>query len=281
MSSLLLVDNFFDTRIYPDHVLDAEEEASGHEVERVASGRRAARDHWEPTTANSETFIEVVCDRVRAANCLIIDREHNLSAEGIELRVSSDDFTTFSSPVDIASLPSSTSFGHTLAGPVVRTFEGAFVCTFDLHAGTYWRLYVDAMGAGLVPEITGVWLGLSFAPSIGPLLAGYDDEAGSRSVSEVMTTALWAGTGREARRLAPSLTYRMRDESEWSAVRYHAGLYHDGHPMWVVQDDSQAERAFLARMPSGAFGFPFSGSGLGREFALNLPEHQPRARRAG
>lgn len=280
MPSRFLADNLFDTSIYPDHVLDAEEEASGKEVERIADGRRASRDNWEPTTANSQTWAEVTCNRVRSADLLIIDREHNLGDIGIELRVSQDDFTTYTTPLDVTVPASTFSSSPYLAGSAVRTWEGAIVIPFDEVAGTYWRLYVDAMGAGLVPRISGVWLGKSWSPSIGPLLAGFDDEAGDLSVPGVVTPALWSGTGRVARRRTPSLSYLVADETEWLDLRYHVDLYHRGLPMWVIQQEHSVERAVLARSSGGAYSVPFTGNRVGRDLSLSLPEYQPRARRA-
>lgn len=280
MPSRYLIDNLFDTSIYPDHVLDAEEEASGKEVERVADGRRAARDNWEPTTANSETWAEVICNRVRSADLLVIDRESNLAGVGVELRVSQDDFTTYTTAFDVTVPASTVANWPYLAGSPVRTWEGATVIPFDEVAGTYWRLYVDAMGSGIVPRITGLWLGKSWSPAKGPLLAGFDDESGDLSIPEVVTPALWAGTGRVARRRAPSLSHLVVDEAEWLELRYHVDLYHRGLPMWVIPEEHSAEKSILARAPGGAYSVPFSGNRLGRDLRLSLPEYQPRARRA-
>lgn len=280
MSARYLIDNLWDTSIYRDHALDAQEEAAGKEVERLADGRRAARDNWQPTTANAERWAETITDRVRAADMLVIDREHNLSGATVSLRVSQDDFVTYTTAFS-GVVPSGTFANSSLDGmPVVRTWEGALLFKFPMVAGTYWRLYVGAMGAGIVPRISGLWCGLSWSPSKGPLLAGYDDESGDLSVPQVMTPALWSGSGRIARRRSPTLSHLIADEAEWMSLRYHIDLYNRGWPMWVVPSEDEAEKAILARSDGGSYGVGFSGNRLGRDLTLSVPEYQPRARRS-
>jgi hypothetical protein len=275
--SRFLVANLLDTSIYRQHVLSAEEEATGREVARLADGRRAARDRWEPTTANSETWFGVTCNRVRAADMLVIDRENNLTGATVSVRVSSDGFATYSTAWS-GVLPTVTSYGQTLDSPV-RTGEGAYLVAFPMMAGLSWRVYVAAMGAGILPRIAGAWLGQSWTAEIGPLLAGFDDESGSLSMPSIATPALWRGVGRIARQRSARLSYRVRDEYEWAELRYHVDLYHRGHTMWVVPESSQAERAYLAQHPGGAYSVPFEGNRTGRELVTDLTEHQPRARR--
>ena len=71
--ALLLSENFFNPIQYPSHVIAANEAAAGHEAFRVGNGRRSVLDYWTPTTANAEAWNKVTCDRVRAANCVVID----------------------------------------------------------------------------------------------------------------------------------------------------------------------------------------------------------------
>lgn len=272
--SRLLVGNLFDTSIFPGHTLVAEEQASGREVERVASYRRAQRDSWAPTTANSETWVGVTCDSVRGASMLVIDREHNLGGVACTLRASFDGFTTWTVAASFT-VPTASFYGSALPG-TVRTNEGAAIVEFPVVAGAAWRLYIPAMGSGIVPRISGLALGLAVSPSIGPLLAGFDDEAGALSVPSVVTPALWAGTGQVARGRTPTLSYFMADENEWADLRWHVDLYHRGYPMWVVPDASQAERALLARHPGGAYTVPYDGRKVGRDLVLALSEHQPK-----
>jgi len=272
--SRLLVGNLFDTSIFPGHTLAAEEQASGREVERVASYRRSQRDSWTPTTANSETWVGVTCDTVRGASMLIIDREHNLGGVACTLRASFDAFATWT-VVASFTVPTASFYGSALPG-TVRTNEGACVVEFDAAAGAAWRLYIPAMGAGVVPRISGLALGLAVSPSIGPLLAGADDESGNLSVPNVMTPALWAGTGQVARQRTPELSYYLADETEWADLRWHIDLYHRGFPMWVIPEARHAERAMLSRHPGGSYTVPHGGSRVGRDLVLALVEHQPK-----
>src|SRR6185503_7462240 len=107
---VLLAENFFNVVQFPSHVIVAEEELAGHEALMVGNGRRHNLNYWTATTNNSDTWIKVTCDRIRAANCIVIDRGHNLAGKTIRLECSNDDFTTTETPINIT-MPSVSSPG--------------------------------------------------------------------------------------------------------------------------------------------------------------------------
>ena len=273
--ALFLVDNLLDPTIYPNHTIAGQEEATGAEALRVSGGRRHARDHWTPTTANAERYLEVDCDRPRAANCLIIDRENNLQAETFDLRVSDDDWTTKTGIVATHTVPSDTYYASKLeTGVMIKTFEAAHVMKFDLHVGSYWRFNIDAMGAGLLPKISGLWLGLAYEPDKNPTWP-WDDETRQLAFDQSVSPSLWWASTRKAVARTAEPTFRIQGEPEWSRARWHMELYWSGYPMWYVPDTDMAERAFLAVAPPGTYGAPIPPGRTKRNLTVSLVEHQP------
>lgn len=275
----ILSENFFDVTMFPSHTLTAEEETEGKGVERVGSARRQARDHWTPTTANSETYVQAACDRVRAADTLILDRGHNLGGKTIELRGSfQSSFATYTSVFSVT-VPTQVFAGQQLTNKQpVRTEEGAVVVPFALQAYPYWRLVISAMGSGLKPQVVGLWLGASFAPAKEPLKP-WDDEGRQLVFSETLSPSLWAASERKAQRKSNEGTpmmVRLADEQEYTKARYHVGsLVWRGHVVWYIPDTDQAERAWLGTAPAGTYGMPF-GDRNARDLVLTLVEHEPR-----
>jgi len=270
MGARFVVDNFFSTLIYPDHTITTGSTSTatgevtvGNEPFRVANGRRHARDHYTPQTANYTVDLQVACDRVRGADTLVIDRAHNLaSATGVRLWVSNQsDFSTYTE-IFVAKVPAVTVYGSALnSGTPVRTGEGAVVIPFDEQSGKYWRVYVDALGASRKPQISGLWLGKSWTPNVAPRLP-WDDEGGSFAL------------GADRAPKSASVNIRVDGEQEWSEARYNlTSLFWKGFPMWYVPDSNMGERAWLAMPPDGEYGAPYVDHN-GRTIQLALREHQ-------
>lgn len=278
MSARVLCENFFDPTMFPSHALSAEEEASGKEVERVGSARRQARDHWTSTTAASETYAQVTCDRPRYADTLVLDRGHNLTGETIRLRVSNQSaFTTYTEVVAVV-VPSAVYYGSKLTnGYAIRTEEGAILVPFAGHVGKYWRLYIDAMSAG-TPKVVGLWVGKSWTPDIDPARP-WDDEARQLAFDSVTSPSLWSAAERKAQRKAVTLRVHLSGEQEYSDVRYHIhSLYLRGYAMWYVADTDKGERTWLAMSPPGTFGAAYDTEWRDRILNIALVEHEPEPR---
>lgn len=272
-----LSDNLFSTRQFPDHTVTASEEASGQQAERVATGRRGLLDYWTPTSTNTAAWVEVACDRLRAADMLALDRNHNLAGETVRLQVSADDFTTYREVFSLT-LPSYAGDGSTLDSTYgARTEEGAWLIRFEPEAGTYWRLYVDAMGTGLKPEVGGLWLGLSWQPGEYPERP-HSDSTAELVYEERRSDAAWVGTNQPAHPRTGDMGVLLTDAWEYDRARLTVEEhYHKRRrPMWIVPDDEQAERAFLAVPPRGAFGFRLESSGWAwRQARVPYVEHEP------
>ena len=272
---VVLVENFFSGIQYPDHTISAEEEASGHPVERLANGRRSTDDYWTATTTNSSTWVKVQCDRVRAANMLVLDRGHNLAGKTITIECSQDNFTTTHTIKSAITIPASSSPGAVTDTSGVLTEEGAWVIQFDLRAALYWRVTIPAMGSGLKPNIVGLWLGLALTldwPDL-PL----DDDADELIVDLTQSDAGWIGNSQAANRRKGGLVLKLNGHAAYDAVRLMLqGHYGMGRPCWLLHDSEQADRALLVRRPSNDQGFRFDTGWGWRQGTLDYIEHEPR-----
>lgn len=272
-----LVENFFNGVMFPSHSFTANESTTGHESWRVGTARRANRNHWTPSTPNQQAYVGVLCNRPRFADMLVIDRNCNLAGKTVRLRFSNDGFASYGE-ILAAVLPTQTIYGSRLGTQGVRTDEGAWVFRFTGQIATEWRLYVDAMGAGLKPQVGGLYLGQSWSPVWTPENP-WDDEARELRFQEVLTPSLWAGSNRKgSRRVAGPWQHVLDSDAEYQSARYHFhGLYWRGHHMWAVPDQDFTERAFLVYAQPGTYGAAYPADFPQRILVLSGVEHQPLA----
>lgn len=274
-SPVFLAENFYNTHQFVDHTVDAEEEPSGYEAWRVATGRRSGLQYWTPSTANSDTYVDATCDRTRTANMLILDRGHNLAGYDIELRASQDDFTTYETILDIT-VPSVSTPGALTDG--VLTEEGAYVKQFDARSYTYWRVFVNAMGAGLQPQIVGLWLGLAWSPDYLEMPSAKD--ADDLIVEETVSESGWVGRGPATQRRSDTIKLKLSSYDEYDEARYHIqGLFGAGYPMWIFHHDDQADQGLCAIRQSGShLGFARQADWGYEQVQFSYIEHEPKTR---
>jgi hypothetical protein len=253
-----LIENLFSLIQFPSHTVSANEEATDHEAWRIATGRRSAFDSWKPTTVNQAAYVEVDCGVNQTPDMVAVDRGHNLQGETVLVRYS-DNGTAWSDAFT-ATVPSSVSAGSDIdTANGVLTPEGVWLKRFTGSAHRYWRFHVNAMGAGLLPEVVGVWLGAHWAP--GFLENPFEDDL-YQGTGQVMTLPSgWQGRGTVGRQRAGSFGLKINTEAAYNtgaAVELRDSFFL-GRPMWLVLDDEKAERAVLAVWARQREGF-----GLGR-----------------
>lgn len=272
-----LVDTLFSPEIYPSADVSANEQADGHEAFRVGDERRTPRSFWTPTTENADAWLQVDLGSGgdRPADMIAIDRGHNLEGETVTLEHSADGSTW--TQVFQATIPTSEGSNASLsAASGVLTEQGAWIKSFSSATDRYWRLTVSAMGAGLKPEIRGLYLGPSYQPSYLPALPfGFGDR--QLDYSEVKGPNVWAASSRMADRY--ELTFRLKLET-WAeyndTARHHIEqLFFKGRPMWLVMDTSYAERAWLAKAAPGSHGFKQRPDWGFPQAELRTVEHEP------
>lgn len=277
---VVLVENFASIRQFSGHTLIGNEEPAGTEAFRAADGRRTPSDYWAPATLNAAATLTITCDRIRTANVVALDRGHNLIGEAFTLQCS-DDNANWSPVVDVTELP--TVPGGSLDAPAVsvagvwgvRTEEGAWLCRFPTRAARYWRLSIPAMGAGLRPQLVGWWLGLAYAPL--DLTRPHSPNQSELLVEELTSERGWQGRGAAAIRRLGVLRLKLTNGFEYDLARYHLeGHFGRQRPMWIVHDDSQAERAVLAIRPTGQLGFELPTSWFYPTAEVGWVEYQPK-----
>jgi len=277
IATVFAVENLFSVTQFPGHTISAEEAADGYAADKVANGRRSAQDYWTPTTANSATWIKATCDTVRAANYIALDRGHNLAGKTVALEVSSDDFTTYETVFSVV-LPSATAPGALDDALGVRTEEGAWLKRFDVRAGTGWRLSIAAMGAGLKPQVVGLWVGLCWQPTRGltlPVAPGRGE-----SVAELVESLMgWQGRGRTTRRQTGTLTLKLDSEIEAEVAEYHLeGHFAANRPLWLVYDQRRADKARLVLPAAEPFGGEYLDDWINKQtLRLSYVEHEATA----
>jgi hypothetical protein len=274
---VLLAESFFNTRLFPNHTVGASSEASGRDVGQIGSGRRMkALNCWTPSTTNSAEWAKVACDRVRAADMWVLDRGHNLEGKSVRLQVSNDNFASYT---EIASgvLPTSVlPYSRLDQWPGVKTEEGAWLYRHSSYSGRYWRIYVDAMGAGLAPEIVNLQVGLSFRPEF-PEVKPYSHGQRELLYEQTVSPSAWVGAGQIAQRRRKRLHLRLADAAEYALARYHIEeLVLRGRGTWYVPDDEQAEKAFFVRAEPQTAGFEISGDWSEMQGSFEMVEQEPK-----
>ena len=249
----IAVENLFSVAMFPGHTVSAEEEPSGYEAHQVANGRRASQYRWQASTADSESYIQVRCDEVRGANCLILDRGHNLATEQIILRGSNDNWATYRDVLTIT-LPSVV--GGSFSGALgCVTTEGAWIKTFDAEAYYDWRLVISAMGSGLVPQIVGLWLGMAWMPTAKTSYLPVDDQNYAVTFTDSISPFTWAGQSERASPREGVLRLRHHENDGYDDVvqwQVRDLWARRGFAAWICQLRTDApENAFLARVPAG------------------------------
>lgn len=274
LPALFLSDNLLNTRLYPGHTLVADEEAAGFEAWHVADGRRTFGDRWQATTANAQHTLTIACDRLRWADTLILDRGHNLGGKEVVLECA--DESTFTNPqivLDIV-LPTVTQGGPLTGAFGVLTEEGAWAVNFPDRAASYWRIRIPAMGAGLVPQIVGLWLGLSYTPTY--LGLPWGEDSNTAMFQETVSEFGWAGRGPVATPNDGALSIKLSSEFDYELARYHLiEVFGTGRPMWICYDQAQADRLFLALRTNTRIGFEYQSGWWPRQGGIPYREHAP------
>jgi hypothetical protein len=278
-----LVENFFSRRQFPNHVgagpngVFGDEEAPGAESFRIATGRRWSGDRWQPLTVNAQHTLTVICDRLRGATMCALDRGHNLAGKEVALEVSQDGGATWETVFDLV-LP-------TVVGPGAlddvlgcRTEEGAWLIRFPQTSAPRWRLRIPAMGAGLLPQVVGLWLGQGWAPQDGlrfPVAVDQTDFL----VDEIVSEAGWRGRNAPGLVRADTLNFKAGANGfyDYELGRHHVQLlFGSGKPMWIVHDDEQTHNAVLALRPGNAsLGFQRTADWSYPQAAVAWVEHEP------
>lgn len=250
MTSRLLVDNFFSPRIYSGHTLSSNENSDNTAL--VGAARRSTHDAWSPTTANNDAWNKSRNDVPRAADMIVIDRGHNLLGETVKVQDAADDFATTPEEPFNGTLPTYSGAGALTDAFGVVTPEGAWLKRFDTRWNYDWRAYYVAMGAGLVPLIPGLWIGLSWSP--GDPWRPHAPGMSELIVEETQSDQGWTGRGKATKRKQGVLHFKFATLFDAEEGDWHIQQIAAGRPFWVVPDEARGDLAFLAVIPKGMIG---------------------------
>lgn len=273
---VFFVENLLSRRTFPDHTLTASATETGLDVAFVATGRRQrSLNRWSSSAYDTAAYVQCDFDRVRAFDHLALDRGHNLDGHTVQVLVSSDAWTTYTT-AGSAAIPSQVfPYSNLDDGLPIRTEEGAILWRLGQHAGSSVRLYFPAMGAGLKPEVVGAYIGMAFVPthaaqkpwSHGKVRLLYDVERSPQA---------WAAAGEIGKLRVGSVELLLSSRTEYASARYHIeGLYFARKPMWLAMDDEEAEKARLVVCPPGDAGFEVSGNWSEYRGTIPYEEHEP------
>src|SRR6266705_3833063 len=202
----LLSENLLNRLAFPAHMLVADEQAGGYEVDRLADGRRSPLDRYQSVTTNQARTITATFDRLRYANGLALDRGHNFAGLVFSVRGSNDAWTT-QQTIWSGTIPSVvTSPGQLDNANGVLTEEGAFLVRYAGQGFAAMRLVPPAI-VGDVAKIVGAWLGVWYSP--GDFSLPWSEESGELLALEQESPAGWLGRTEAVHRRAGTIGLKL------------------------------------------------------------------------
>lgn len=245
---LILASNAFENTILnPTYVVSnmSADDTAGREVFRVADNLRDMTS-WTPQATNASRTLLVDTQSVVAANMIVLDRGHNLN--GVTVTVAAYAYSGGSYIQAAAITPTiPTSPGGLPTDPNgCLTADGVWWKTFSIASNRAWGLTIPALGSGIAPVVTGLYLGQSYRfPAY--LNTPFADDY--RTDVKALTTKLSRGG---VRVLSRRLNFRkVRLNVDLESTDYPASdaqvrpLLRYGQPWWLCLDDSDATNAGL------------------------------------
>lgn len=267
----LLVENYFNQRIYPNHTLSAAEASA--DAPLVGAGRRTTYDAYNSVTTNTEAWLKSRCGVTRMADMVVVDRGHNQGGKTVKCQVSDDDFVSAPQDAFNGLTPSTPGAGSLDDALGVRTWEGAWLKRFSPRGGQDWRYDIPALGSGIVATVPGLWIGLSWRPGFAnrPFAPGIT----RLIVQESQSDAGWIGRGKGTRRREGVLLFQFTSMFDGELAVQHLDQYLAGRRMWIIPDDEQAQDAFLAVVPPEAAGLQLTSGWFYHRLELPYIEADP------
>lgn len=269
----MLVDNFFNIRMYSGHTLSAAENSS--DAPLVGAARRSIYDAYNSATPNLDGWVKSRNAVTRAADMVVVERGHNQGGKTVKVQCSDDDFTVSTQDAFNSITPVSPGTGSLDDALGVRTWEGAFLKRFPGRSAQDWRYFVAAMGAGIKLTVPGLWIGLCWRP-------GYVDRPFAPGMTELIVEETesdqgWRGRGKATRRRQGILHFSFTTLFDAEQALWHLDQYAAGRRMWIIADDEMAQDAFLAELPKGMVGMSLEPQWFYPKLELPYVEADPNA----
>jgi hypothetical protein len=248
---LILSDNLFENVVlHPTFLVQNfnTDDAAGHEAFRLADNLRDMT-FWTRTTSNANSFVDVDCLAPVSPNTIILDRGHNLAGKTVVVNGYDDLAHTAGINISGNCVIPTTPGGLPTDQNGCLTPDGVWWKTFTPSAKRVPSFTVLAMGVGLAPIVTGVYLGTSYRfPEYLNAPAAYDF---GTQVTYKRNELSRGGVRSKSRplnfdRLQFSVDLDSGDYAGFDVqVR---NLLRYGQPWWFCLDDSDAPGSGLMRM---------------------------------
>lgn len=244
---LALSHNLFDdTVLYPTHVITAAgTQVAGSELYHISDSLRNVTQYAKVET-NVAWWIQVDNGAAAPASCLVLDRGHNLAGKTVYLN--GGPTSPAANALVNATIPS-TPGGLPSDANGCLTPDGVWWKTFTQANYRYYEYGGSALGVGLAPLITGLYLGdlYRFAEYL-DAPGAYDYRRNVRHGKNEVTKGA-VRVKREVQVFGEMDIHVQLEEADFQALRPHVDrLLYNTHPWWVCLDDSTTEGAGLMRL---------------------------------
>ncbi len=282
---LILAGNLFDTVVgNPTSTVtnSGGDDVAGHEYWRFADNLRDA-SFWTVAGTNSARAL-VVANQTPVVpvspTILILDRGHNLAGATIAVSASSDNFVSSNVAQFSATIPTSAG-GLPTGGAGCVTVDGVWWIEFTPSGPfAYWKVAIPALGAGIAPIVTGLYLGVAYRfPEYIEAPAALDFRTKLQYQRNVVSRAGLRIKSRPLNFGELDMHFQMEDSD------YKAGfdtqvrsLLQTGAPWWFCLDDSDTTQSGLLRLFhfAGDVTYDPQANPVHREINLQLEEVFPR-----
>lgn len=271
-SPAILVENFYSLRQNSSHTLSASENSSNAVF--VGASRRSVYDAYTSATSNLDAWLRALCDRLRTANMVVVDRGHNVAGKTVNVQLSADAFITNTETAFTGAVPSTTGAGSLDDDFGVLTPEGSWLKRFNPRYSLDWRVFIPAMGASLKPIVTGLWLGQCWTP--GDPWRPHAPQVTELVVQETESDLGWIGRGKSTPRKAGFLHFKFLTLFNAELAAQHLEHIAKGRAFWIIPDDARADQAFLAVIPKTSIGLVLEQNYFYPSLDLPYIEYDPQ-----
>lgn len=247
---LILSDNFFDDVVlHRDHIVSTTKtEVTGSELFNIADNLRDIT-RFTVAETNSTVHVRVTCGAAKGADCIVLDRGHNLAGKSVNILTYTDAGFSAGLVVQAAVTIPAIAGGLPTDANGCLTPDGVWWKTFPSATQLSWVLEVPAMGAGLAPIITGLYLGKSYRfPEYLDGPAAYDYR-----IKQIIQKNDTSRRGIRVKRgiinyAEVDLAVKL-DGTDFDAFNAQVRpLFFSNHPWWFCLDDSDVTGAGLMRL---------------------------------
>lgn len=274
----ILSDNLFENiLLHPTFILkETDTDTAGHELFRVADNLRDLT-FFTPVSTNSSISMAVDALAAVAPNTIILDRGHNLAGKTVTIASWTDLTFAVATATTVCVIPS-TPGGLSTDANGCLTPDGVWWKTFVSASSRVQGINISAMGAGLAPIVTGLYIGTAYRfPEFLNAPAAYDYGTGIKYMRNDLSRGGLRSKSRPLNFDKLPLNIHL-DSADYTGFDVEVRrLLRYGQPWWFCLDDSDATGCGLMRLfqTSQDFDWTPQVNPVHRELQLQLEEVLP------